>query len=83
MTNPVAGPTGGDDVQVSPAEHCVTCSDIAVEVSIVRLLDDGLAIVDTGAGQEEVSIGLVSAEVGDAVLVHAGEAIAVVERKEA
>ena len=44
---------------------------------MVRLLDDDLALVDTGAGQEEVSVALVTARVGDTILVHAGEAIAV------
>jgi hydrogenase expression/formation protein HypC len=47
-------------------------------VTIARLLPDGLAVVDTGSGQEEVSVALVSAGVGDTILVHAGEAIAVV-----
>ena len=56
----------------------ITCSDTAVAVTIVRLLPDGLALVDTEAGQEEVSVALVSAGVGDTVLVHAGEAIALV-----
>jgi hydrogenase expression/formation protein HypC len=56
---------------------CVTCSDQAVPVTVVRLLDDQLAEVDTGGGVEEVSVALVSAEVGDTVLVHAREAIAV------
>ncbi len=59
---------------------CITCSDTAVEVTVVRLLGDGLAVVDTGQGEEEVSVALVSAAVGDAVLVHAKEAIAVVGR---
>ena len=59
-------------------EVCITCSDAAVAVTIARLLPDGLAVVDTGAGQEEVSVALVSAGVGDTILVHAGEAIAVV-----
>jgi hydrogenase expression/formation protein HypC len=59
-------------------EVCITCSDIAVPVTIVRLLDDGLAIVETGQGEEEVSVALVTAAVGDTVLVHAREAIAVV-----
>jgi hydrogenase expression/formation protein HypC len=59
-------------------EVCITCSDTAVPVTIVRLLDDGLAIVDTGAGEEEVSVALVRVAVGDTVLVHAKEAIAVV-----
>jgi hydrogenase expression/formation protein HypC len=50
---------------------------VAVEVRIVRLLPDGLADVDTGEGTERVSVALVRAGVGDTVLVHAGEAIAV------
>jgi hydrogenase expression/formation protein HypC len=61
-------------------EVCITCSDTAVPVTVVRLLDDGLAIVDTGQGEEEVSVALVSAAVGDTILVHAREAIAVVGR---
>lgn len=56
---------------------CVTCSDSAVPVRVVELLDGGLALVDTGSGTEEVSVALVVATVGDAILVHAGEAIAV------
>jgi hydrogenase expression/formation protein HypC len=59
-------------------EVCVTCSDVAVEVTVVRLVDDDLAIVDTGQGEEEVSVALVPARAGDTVLVHAREAIAVV-----
>jgi hydrogenase expression/formation protein HypC len=55
---------------------CITCSDQAVEVRIVRLLDDQLAVVDTGSGEETVSVALVSAGVGDTILVHAREAIA-------
>ncbi|GAA0535524.1 hypothetical protein GCM10011581_25050 [Saccharopolyspora subtropica] len=58
-------------------EHCVTCSDAAVEVRVVRLLDDQLAVVDTGAGRETVSVALVAPRPGDTVLVHAGEAIAI------
>jgi len=57
---------------------CITCSDTAVQVRVVRLLDQELAIVDTGAGHEEVSVALVTAAVGDLILVHAKEAIAVV-----
>jgi hydrogenase expression/formation protein HypC len=59
---------------------CITCSDTAVEVTVLRLLDDELAIVDTGQGEEEVSIALVTAQPGDKILVHAREAIAVVGR---
>ena len=57
---------------------CITCSDMAVEVTVLRLLEDQMAVVDTGAGQETVSVALVSAGVGDTILVHAREAIAVV-----
>ena len=58
---------------------CITCSDSAVEVTVVELLDHELAIVDTGSGTEEVSIALVSAGVGDRILVHASEAIVKLE----
>jgi hydrogenase expression/formation protein HypC len=61
-------------------DSCVTCGDIAVEVTVRRLLPDGLAMVDTGRGEEEeVSIALVDAAAGDRILVHAREAIAVVQ----
>jgi hydrogenase expression/formation protein HypC len=70
---PVIGP-------VCTSDHCITCGDIAVEVRVTRLLPDGLADVDTGEGTERVSVALVSAGVGDTILVHAGEAIAVVGR---
>jgi hydrogenase expression/formation protein HypC len=67
----VSGPECHDDV-------CITCSDSAVPVTVMRLLADGLAEVETGRGREEVSVALVTAAIGDTVLVHAGEAIAVV-----
>ena len=60
-------------------EVCITCSDTAVEVTVVELLDQEFAVVDTGSGREEVSVALVSAGVGDRILVHAREAIAKVE----
>jgi hydrogenase maturation factor len=72
----VPGPAG-----TAPACHdevCITCSDTAVAVRVVTLLPDGLALVDTGSGLEEVSVALVQAAVGDTILVHAKEAIAVV-----
>jgi hydrogenase expression/formation protein HypC len=61
-------------------EVCITCSDAAVQVTVIRLLDDDLALVDTGQGTEEVSVALVTAAAGDRILVHAREAIAVVPR---
>ena len=75
----MTGP-GYDGAQCAADDSCITCSDAAVSVRVVALLDDDLAVVDTGAGTEEVSVGLVSAAVGDTILVHAREAIAVVPR---
>ncbi|GAC1372894.1 MAG: hypothetical protein NVSMB32_16520 [Actinomycetota bacterium] len=57
---------------------CITCSDEALPVTILELLPDELARVDTGRSVEVVSVALVDAQVGDTILVHAKEAIAVV-----
>jgi hydrogenase expression/formation protein HypC len=75
----VSGPDD-DGARCAADGSCITCSDAAVAVTVVALLDDDLAVVDTGAGSEEVSVGLVTAAVGDTILVHAREAIAVVPR---
>jgi hydrogenase expression/formation protein HypC len=70
---------GQHSVPECHGEVCITCSDTAVEVTVVKLLADGLAVVDTGQGtEEEVSVALVEARPGDTILVHAKEAIAVV-----
>jgi hydrogenase expression/formation protein HypC len=61
-------------------EVCVTCSDQAVAVTIVELRPGSMAVVDTGSSREQVSVALVDAGIGDTVLVHAGEALAVVAR---
>ncbi len=65
-------------VPACDGDVCITCADTAVAVTVVRLLDDALAIVATEAGEEEVSVACVTADVGDTILVHAREAIAVV-----
>jgi hydrogenase maturation factor len=57
-------------------EVCITCGDVAVPVRIVKLLPGDLALVEVDGHEEEISVALVSAAVGDTVLVHAGEAIA-------
>jgi hydrogenase expression/formation protein HypC len=84
MTAPAQPPPGTAPLAAAVPECygdvCITCSDTAVEVTIVRLLPDGLAVVDTGPGEEEVSVALVPAEPGDTILVHAKEAIAIVGR---
>ncbi|MFG3417778.1 HypC/HybG/HupF family hydrogenase formation chaperone [Micromonospora sp. NPDC049460] len=61
-------------------DACITCSDAAVAVRIRELVPGHLAVVDTDGGPEEVSVALVDAAAGDVVLVHAKEAIAVVEK---
>ena len=71
-SEPSTRPECHDDV-------CITCSDQAVPVTVLALLDDELAEVATANGTEEVSVALVSAKVGDTVLVHAGEAIALLD----
>lgn len=80
MTEPVQiGTQLPPNVPECYGDVCITCSDEAVEVTVVELLDDGLARVDTGESVEEVSVMLVDAEVGDRILVHAKEAIARLE----
>jgi hydrogenase expression/formation protein HypC len=59
-------------------EVCVTCSDAAQPFVVSALLDDGFALVETVAGPEEISVALVEVQPGETVLVHAKEAIAVV-----
>lgn len=78
---PRPGPPAGPDPGHCAGEVCITCSDTAVPVTVLELRDGGLALVDTGAGPpEEISVALVDAAVGDVVLVHAKEAITVVNR---
>jgi hydrogenase expression/formation protein HypC len=57
---------------------CITCADQAVQVTVTRLLEDELAEVAVEGRTEVVSVALVDTEVGGTILVHAGEAIAVV-----
>jgi hydrogenase expression/formation protein HypC len=70
--------TGASTAGECYGDVCITCSDTAVEVTVLRLLGDALAMVDTGQGEEEVSVALVEAQPGDTILVHAKEAIAIV-----
>lgn len=57
---------------------CVTCADLAVPGTVVRLLDEDMAVIwAEDGGFREVSVALVTARIGDVVLLHAGEAIAV------
>jgi hydrogenase maturation factor len=70
-------------------EVCLTCGDVAVPFRIVELRPDRLALVTTRTrpdaaeeAAEEISVALVAVEVGDVVLVHAKEAIAVLDRRD-
>jgi hydrogenase maturation factor len=80
MTPRSSSPAAGSGPQCHDAV-CVTCSDSAVAVRVKDLLPDRMARVSTEAGTEEISIALVDAHPGDLVLVHAAEAIAVLERR--
>jgi hydrogenase expression/formation protein HypC len=64
---------------VCGSEHCITCGDVAVEMSVVRV-DEAreLALCETAEGvRETVEIALVApVRPADRVLVHAGTAIA-------
>jgi hypothetical protein len=61
---------------VSPGcedDHCITCSDEAVEMRVLAVAEDGLARCDGG----EVATDLVEpVSPGDVLVVHAGVAIA-------
>jgi hydrogenase maturation factor len=62
-------------------DHCVTCSDEAVPMTVLAVRDDGIAVCDEGV---EVMTDLVGpVEPGVTVLVHAGVAIQLAERAEA
>ena len=65
------------------AHHCITCSDEGVEMRVLAVDDArGLALCETanGAGRESVEIALVAPVApGDALLVHAGTALARLE----
>ena len=61
-------------------EGCITCGDTAMPMRVLRI-DRGreLALCEDESGRREtVEIALVTAAEGDAVLVHAGTAIAAV-----
>lgn len=56
-------------------DHCVTCSDEAVPMRVVRL-EGGLALCEDDGELREVMTELVGpVEPGDELLVHAGTAI--------
>lgn len=62
------------------AAVCLTCSDAGTECLVVEVDGAGMARVETPEGFDTVGVALVDARPGDRVLVHAGEALAVVAR---
>lgn len=74
------GPDAPAQLMHCVGDVCITCADTAVPVRILSLHGYELATVRTGEGtEEEISVALVDADVGDVVLVHAKEAIARVD----
>jgi len=72
-SNPAPAPECGGDA------HCITCGDLAVEMTVVELDADGaLALcVDDGGARQTVDVALLApVSLADRVLVHAGTAIA-------
>ncbi|EIV91216.1 hydrogenase assembly protein HupF [Frankia sp. QA3] len=67
----------GPEAPVCGAAGQVAGPEETIEAEIVRCLPGSVALVRTPAGTEEIGLGLVRAQMGDAVLVHAGEAISV------
>jgi hydrogenase maturation factor len=60
-------------------EHCITCGDVAVEMTVIEIDTDGaLALCATDEGDTEtVEVALVApVTLTDRLLVHAGTAIA-------
>jgi hydrogenase maturation factor len=70
------------EVPACHAEVCITCSDQGIPMRVERLDDLGLALCSGEDGTEaEVDLTLVApVAAGDGVLVHAGVAIARLER---
>src|SRR6202034_4660061 len=58
---PAPVPAGAGGIPECHDDVCITCSDTAVQVRVVELRADEMAVVDTGSGPEAVSVALVSA----------------------
>ncbi|GAB2863597.1 hypothetical protein GCM10022221_74470 [Actinocorallia aurea] len=70
---------GEDSVPHCMGEVCLTCAEGAIAARVHEVRPGGRALVETGAGPVEVSVALVDARPGDLLLIHADEALAVVE----
>lgn len=71
-----------DPADSGPVEHCITCSDEALVGEIVTVGADGVSSVRIGGHIQTVDTGLLETPApDDLVLVHAGTAIAAVDRR--
>ena len=57
------------------AEHCITCGDDGVPMTVLRTREDLALCEDPEGGHHTVELALVDAGPGDRVLVHAGVAL--------
>jgi hydrogenase maturation factor len=69
--------TDGRPAPCDAERGCITCGDVAVEMAVVAVSDDGVgACADPHGRRETVDLALVAPVApGDAVLVHAGVAL--------
>ena len=67
----------GASCELDTEGHCITCSDEALPVRVLRVdQESGIALVEVNDTTEEIDITLVdSVAPGDLVLVHGGVAI--------
>ncbi|MUM65083.1 HypC/HybG/HupF family hydrogenase formation chaperone [Acidianus infernus] len=56
--------------------------DMAYVGKVIKINNEGSAIVDFNGIRREVELGLVNAKIGDYVLVHAGYAIKVINEED-
>jgi hydrogenase maturation factor len=59
------------------AGRCITCGDEALEAEVVRVDEDGTALVAVGGRTIEIDVSLIDElSRGDRVLIHGGVALA-------
>jgi len=68
----------GASCELDTEGHCITCSDEALPVRVLRVdQESGIALVEVNDTTEEIDVMLVdSVSPGDTLLVHGGVAIA-------
>ena len=73
--------SGGMTCELDAEGHCITCSDEAVAVKVLQVVQEsGMALVEVEDQTEEVDITLVEhVTPGSTLLVHGGVAIALLE----